>query len=227
MLIITQVFVVIVQLLSCVWLFLILSPWKKSYDILDNILNSRDITLPSKVHLVRAMVFPLVMYGYESWTIKKAEHWRTDALELCCWRRLWRVPWAARSNQSILKEISPEYSLERLVLKLNFQYFGHLMWRTDSFEKTLMLWKIEGKRRREKQDEIVGWHHAQESEQDLGVGEGQGSLVCCSPQGRKESDMTEGLTWTELLSQFFFQGASVFQSHGCSHCPKWFWSPRK
>ena len=105
--------------------------------------------MPTKVHLVKAMVFPVVMYGCESWTVKKAEHRRIDAFELWCWRRLLRVPWAARrSNQSLLKEISPEYSLEGLILKLKLQHFGHLMRRTDSFEKTLMLGKIEGKRRR-------------------------------------------------------------------------------
>ena len=115
----------------------------------DSILKSRDITLPTKVHLVKAMVFPMVMYGCESWTIKKAEHRRIDAFELCCWRRLFRVPWTARrSNQSILKEISPEYSLEGLMLKVKLQYFGHLMTRTDSLEKTLMLEKIESRRRR-------------------------------------------------------------------------------
>ena len=113
---------------------------------LDSILKSRDITLLTKVCLVKALVFPVVMYG---WTIKKAERRRIDAFERWCWRRLLRVPWTARrSNQSILKEISPEYSLEGLVLKLKLQYFGHLMWRADSFEKTLMLGKIEGRRRR-------------------------------------------------------------------------------
>ena len=116
---------------------------------LDSILKSRDMTLPTKVHLVKAMVFPVVMYGCESWTIKKAEHWRTAAFELWCWRRLLRVPWTARrSKQSILKEISPECSLEGLMQKLKVQYFGHLMQRTDSLEKTLMLWKIKGVRRR-------------------------------------------------------------------------------
>ena len=114
-----------------------------------NILKSRDITLPTKVHLVKTVIFAIVMYGCESWTIKKAECWRIDAFELWCWRRLLRVPWTARrSNQSILKEISPEYSLEGLMLKLRLQYFGHLIWRTDSLEKTLMLGKIEGRRRR-------------------------------------------------------------------------------
>ena len=126
-----------------------LAPWKKSYTNLDSILKSRDITLPTKVHIDKAMVFPIVMYGCQSWTIKKAECWRIDAFELWCWRRLLRVPWTARrSNQSILKEISPEYSLEGLMLKLKLQYFGHLMWRTDSLKKTLMLGKIEGRRRK-------------------------------------------------------------------------------
>ena len=116
---------------------------------LDNILISRYIILPSKEHLVKAMVFPVVMYGCESWTIKKAEHQRIDAFELRCWRRLLRVPWTAwRSNQSILKEISPEYSLEVLMLRLKVQYFGRLMRRTDTLEKTLMLGKVEGRRRR-------------------------------------------------------------------------------
>ena len=114
----------------------------------DSILKNRNITLPTKVRLVKAMVFPVVMYGCESWTIKKDEHRRIDAFELWCWRRLLRVPWTARrSTQSILKEISPKYSLEGLMLKLKLQYFGHLMRRTDSFEKTLMLGKIEGRRR--------------------------------------------------------------------------------
>ena len=122
---------------------------RKAMTNLDSVLKSRDITLPTKVHLVKAMVFPVVMYGCESWTVKKAECQRIDAFELWCWRRLLRVPWTTkRSNQSILKEISPEYSLEGLMLKLKLQYFGHLMRRTNSFEKTLMLGKIEGGRRR-------------------------------------------------------------------------------
>ena len=119
---------------------------------LESILKSRDLTFPTKVCLVKAMVFPVVMYGCKNWTIKKAEHQRIDAFELWCWRRLLRVPWTARrSNQSILKEISPEYSLEGLMLKLKLQYFGHLMRRTDSFEKTVMLGKIEGRKRRGRQ----------------------------------------------------------------------------
>ena len=118
---------------------------RKVMTNLDSILQSRDITLPTKVCLVKAMVFPVVVYGCETWTIKKAEHWRTDAFELWCWRRLLRVPWTARrSNQSILKEISPKCSLEGLMLKLKLQYFDYLMWRIDSFEKILMLGKIEG-----------------------------------------------------------------------------------
>ena len=125
---------------------------RKGMTNLDSILKSRDITLPTKVCLVKAMFFPVVMYGCESWTIKKAEHRRIDAFELWCWRRLLRVPWTARrSNQSTLKEISPEYALEGLMLKLNLQYFGHLMWRTDSLEKILMMGKIEGRMRREQQ----------------------------------------------------------------------------
>src|SRR5574337_402861 len=125
---------------------------RKVMTNLDSILKSRDITLPTKVHLVNAMVFPVVMFGYESWTIKKAEHRRIDAFELWCWRRLLRVPRTARrSNQSILKEISPGYSLEGLMLKLKLQYFGQLMRRTDSLEKTVMLGKIEARRRRGQQ----------------------------------------------------------------------------
>ena len=119
---------------------------------LDSIVKSRDVTLPTKVHLVKAMVFPVVMYGCESWTIEKAEHHRIDAFELWCWRRLLRVPWTARRyNQSMLKEISPGCSFEGLLLKLKFQYFGHLTRRTDLLEKTLMLGKIEGRRRRGRQ----------------------------------------------------------------------------
>ena len=141
---------------------------------LDSILKSKDMTLQTKVHLVKAMVFPVVMHGYESWAIKKAEYQRTDAFELWCWRRPLRVPWTARrSNQSILKEISPEYSLEGMMLKLKLQYFGHLMQRTDSLEKTLMLAKIEGRRRRGRlrtdgwMASPTRWH---EFEQALGVG---------------------------------------------------------
>ena len=133
-----------------------------------------------------------------SWTIKKGERQRIDAFELCCWRRLLRVPWTSRgSNQSILKEINPEYSSEWLMLNLKLQYFGHLMRRTDSLEKTLMLRKTEG-RRRMTEDEMVGWHHrlnGYEFEWALGAGDGQGGLACCDSWGRKELDRTERLIW--------------------------------
>ena len=137
---------------------------------LDSILKSRDITLSTKVHLVKAMVFPVVMYGCESWTIKEAECRRTDAFELWCWRRLLRVPWTARrSNQSTLKEISPGCLLEGLMLKLKFQFFGHLMRRTDSFEKSLMLGKIEGRRRRGQQR--MRWLDGITYSMDISLGE--------------------------------------------------------
>ena len=133
---------------------------KKAMTNLDSILKSKDITLSTKVWIVKAMVFPVVIYDCESWTMK-FERWRIDAFELWYWRRFLRVPWVAwRSNQSILKEINPEYSLEGLMLKLKLQYFGHLIRRTDSLEKTLMLGMVEGRRRRERQEsEMVGWHH--------------------------------------------------------------------
>ena len=162
---------------------------------LDRVLKSKDITLLTKVYIVKAMVFPIVIYGCDSWTIKKAKHWRSDAFKLWCWRRLLRVPWTVRrSNQSILKEINPEYSLQGLMLKLKLQYFGYLMWRVNSLEKILMLGKIEGKRRRgEAEDEMVRWHHqlnGHESEQTPWDCEGQGSLLRCCQWGGKELDMT-------------------------------------
>ena len=164
---------------------------RKVMTNLNSILKSRDITLPTKVHLVKAMVFPVVMYGCESWTVRKAERWRIDAFELWCWRRLLRVPWTSRrSNQSIPKKISPGFSLERLMLKLKLQYFGHLMWRTDSLEKTLMLGKIESRRRRGWQDEMVGWHHQFNGHGFVwtpGVGDRQGGLVSCGSWGFRES----------------------------------------
>ena len=144
-----------------------------------DILKSREVTLPTKACIVKAMVFPVVMYGCESWTIKKAEHWRIDAFKLWCWRRLLRVSWTAnRSNQSILKEISPEYSLEGLMLELRLQYFGHLIQRTDSSEKTLILGNTEDRRRRGQQR--MRWHYwlsGHEFEQTVGNNEGQGSLA--------------------------------------------------
>ena len=170
---------------------------------LDGILKSRDIMLPTKVRLVKAIVFPVVMSGCESWTVKKAERWRIDAFELWCWRRLLRVPWtASRSNQSILKEINPGCSLEGMMLRLRLQYFGYLMQRVDSLEKTLMLGGIWGQEEKgTTEDEMAGWHHrlnGREFEWTLGVGDGQGGLACCSSWGRKESDTTEWLNWTEL-----------------------------
>ena len=178
---------------------------RKVMTNLDSIFKSRDITLPTKVHLVKAMVFSVVMYGCESWTVKKAERWRIDAFELWCWRRLLRVPWTARrSNQSILK-ISPGCFLEGLMLKLKLQYFGHLMWRADSLEKTDAGkdWGQEEKGTTE--DEMVGWHHQLDGREfgwTPGVGDGQGGLECCDSWGAKNrtwlSDWTE-LNWTEAL----------------------------
>ena len=173
---------------------------------LDSVLKSRDITFLTKVHLVKAMVFPVVMYGCESGTIKKSESWRIDAFDLWCWRRLLRDPWTARrSNQSILKEMNPKYSLEGLMLKLKLQIFGHLMQRTNSLEKTLMLGKIEGRRRRRRQRmrwlRWMRWHHqldGHEFEQALVGGDGQGSLPCRSPW------VTESRTWLSSWTELMF-----------------------
>ena len=173
-------------------------------------------TLPTKVHLVKAMVFPVVMYGCESWTVKKAEHWRIDAFELWCWRRLLRNPWTARrSNQSILKEISPVCSLEGLMLNLKLQYFGHLAksWLFGRDPDAGTDWGQEEKEMTE--DEMVGWHYRLNGHGfgwTLGVGDGQGGLACCNSWGRKESDMTKPLNWIELYilisSCFFFMRKS-------------------
>ena len=174
---------------------------RKVMTNLDSIFKSRDITLSTKVHLVKGIFFPVVMYGCESWIVKKAECWRISAFELWCWRRLLRVSWIARrSNQSILKEISPGCSLEGLMLKLKLQYFGHLMWRVDSLEKTLMLGGIEGRRRGRQR---MRWLDGITDSMDVfewtpEVGDGQGGLACCNSGGRIESDMTEWLNWAEL-----------------------------
>ena len=172
---------------------------------LDSIFKSRDITLPTKVRIVEAMVFPVVMYGCESWTVKKAEHRRIDAFELWCQRRLLRVPWTARrSNQSSLK-ISPGCSLEGLMLRLKLQYFGHLMQRVDSLEKTLMLGGIGGRRRRGRQ-RIDGWMASLTRWTWIwvisGNGDGQGGLACCGSWGRKESDTTERLHFHNFHSNY-------------------------
>ena len=168
---------------------------------------------PTKVHLVKAMLFPVVMYGCESWTIKKAECRRIDAFEVWCWRRLLRVPRTARrSNQSILKEIGPEYSLEGLMLKLKLQYCGYLMVRTDSFEKTL-IWKDWRQEKGTTEDEMAGWHHwldGHDFVQALGDAEGQGSLVCCSPWVTKESDMTERMNNNNNIPLYLCTTISVF-----------------
>ena len=190
---------------------------RKAMTKLNSILKNRIITLLKKVCLVKVMVFPVVMYGCESWTIKKAEHQRIDAFELWYWRRFLRVLWAEmRSNQSILKETSPEYSLEGLMLKLKLQSFGHLIWRTDSLEKTLMLGKIW--RQEEKvmtEDEMVGWHQwldGHEFEQALGIGDGQRSLAWCSPWGHKELDTTEGAELTDWYTIKFYSDLFIIES---------------
>ena len=171
------------------------------------------------VHIVKAMFFPIGMYRCESGTIKKTEGQRSDAFQLWYWRRLLKVPWKARrSNQSISTFINPEYSLEGLMLKLKLQYFGHLMWTADSLEKTLMLGKIEGRRKEGKEDEIFGWHHwfnGHELGQTPGGGEGQGSLVCCIPQGHEKLDLTWRLTNNIQTRSCIIVQKEIFKYSAC------------
>ena len=190
---------------------------RKVITNLDSILKTRNITLSTKVHLIKAMVFPVVVYGWERWTIKKAEPWRIDAFEVWYWRRLLRVPWTERrSNQSILKDFSSACSLEGLMLKLKVQYFGHLMRRADSFEKTLMLGKDWGQKEKgTAEDKMVGSHHwlnGHEFGWTPGTGDGQGGLVCCGSWGRRESDRTERLNWIDGLEKIIFSFLSPFSN---------------
>ena len=193
---------------------------------LDTILKSRDVTLPKKVCLVKAMVFPVVMYGCESWTIKKAECQRTDAFELWCWRQLLRVSWTARrSNQSILKEVSPEYSLEGLMLKLKLH---PILWPPDTKNWLITKDPDVGQDWRQEEmgtaeDEMVGWYHqlnGREFEQAPGVGDGQGSLVCCSPRGHKDYDTTSWLNWND--TEFSITPFSISSICCCTSSPSTF-----
>ena len=196
---------------------------------LVRILKSRDITLSTEVRLVKAMVFPVIMYGCENWTVKKAEHWRIDAFELWCWRKLLRVPWTARrSNQSILEEISPGISLEGMMLKLKS---STLATSCEELTHWKRLWCWEGLGAGEEgdntEDEMAGWHHllnGRESAWTLGVDDGQGGLVCCDSWGRKESDRTEPLNWTELniLTHAFLKPcATIYLTQELAFVSQW------
>ena len=208
--------------------------WKKSCENLESVLKNRGITLLTKICIIKAMVLPVVMYAYETWTIKKAECWRTDAFELWCWSKLLRGLWTmGRSNQSILKEINAEYSLEGLMLKLKLQYLGCLMWRADSLERPWYWERLKARREGDDRGQMVGWHHWLNGHEfwvilsNLGDGEGQGSLGCCSPWSRKSrtrlSDWRTTNVYTVYLTCSVLPSLCTLSSHtriAASTCKK-------